>query len=251
VRNLACERPRTLCQRAQDPFGFARFFGTGLLLVLLLTTAALPLFGQPAVTDKPSAIVTFTLDFPASDPSHYSISVRQDGHGTYESSAKLSPDSDDQVYQSEFEVSATSRDKIFALAKQADYFAGKIDSGNHKLAFTGTKTLTYQDGQRKYSADFNYSSIAAVQQLTALFQGMDSTLEYGRMLSYSHLYQKLALDDEVKRMEIQASSNELSEIQAIAPVLQEIVDDPTVINVVRARAQRLIEMGKRAAASRH
>jgi hypothetical protein len=45
-------------------------------------------------------------------------------------------------------------------------------------------------------------------------------------------------------MEGQAKSNGLAELQAVRPVLQEIYDDATVINIVRARAQRLIEMSK-------
>jgi hypothetical protein len=213
---------------------------------LLISVAAWPQGSQQAASGNAAAIVTFTLDFPASDPSHYSISVRQDGHGTYQSSAKASADSEDQLYECAFEVSAANRDRIFAWAKQSEYFAGKIDSGNHKLAFTGTKTFSYQDGLRKNSAAFNYSTMSAVQELTAFFQSMGGTLDYGRMLAYSHRYQKLALDDELKRMETQAKNNELSEIGAITPVLQEIFDDPSVINVVRARARRLIEMGKSA-----
>jgi hypothetical protein len=72
---------------------------------------------------------------------------------------------------------------------------------------------------------------------------MAATLEYGQRLSYYHHYQKLALDEELKRMEAQAKSNELSEIQGVAPVLREIVEDASVINVVRARAQKLMQMG--------
>ena len=122
-------------------------------------------------------------------------------------------------------MSARNRERIFEWAKQAQYFAGKIDSGNHKLAFTGTKMLSYQDGQRSNTARYNYSNLAAVQQLTTLFQNMAGTLEYGRRLAYYHRYQKLALDDELKRMEAQAKNNELSEIQGVAPVLQEILED--------------------------
>ena len=133
-------------------------------------------------------------------------------------------------------------------AKQARYFAGEIDSGNHKLANTGAKLLSYQDGQRSTTAQYNYSNLAAVQQLTTLFQNMGGTLEFGRRLAYYHRYQKLALDDELKRMEAEAKNNELSEIQGVAPVLQEILDDPSVINVVRARAKELMEMGNSAAA---
>jgi hypothetical protein len=83
-----------------------------------------------------------------------------------------------------------------------------------------------------------------VQQLTALFESMANTLDHGRRLVYYHRYQKLALDDELKQMETEAQSHDLSEIQAIAPVLQNILDDTSVMNVVRARAQRLLEMAK-------
>jgi hypothetical protein len=198
----------------------------------------------------PTATVTFTLDFPQSNPEHYSIAVDAAGHARYECTGTITDDSDEETYRAEFQVSAGNREKIFDLAKQAGYFAGKIDSGNHKLASTGMKLLSYQDGPVSNTASYNYSNLAAVQQLTALFQTMAGTMDYGRRLAYYHRYQKLALDDELKRMETQARNNELSEIQGVAPVLQEILEDSSVMNVVRARAKELIGMGSSAAAGR-
>ena len=130
------------------------------------------------------------------------------------------------------------------MAAQAKYFAGKIDSGNKKLAFTGAKTLSYQDGATSHSADYNYSSIPAAQQLTTIFQSTSATLEHGRHLAYYLRYQKLALDAELKSTEAQAKGNELAELQALAPILQKIYEDKSAMNVVRSRALRLIEMGK-------
>src|SRR5271169_2390309 len=113
------------------------------------------------------ATITFTLDFPASDPERYSISVSADGHSKYDCSAKISQDSDErEAYQAEFDLSPAGRKHVFDLAAQAHFFAGKIDSGNSKLAFTGSKTLTYKDGERNGSAKYNYSNLPAVQQLT-------------------------------------------------------------------------------------
>jgi hypothetical protein len=189
------------------------------------------------------ATVTFTLDFPESNPAHYSIAVDAAGHARYECAGTMVEDSEQETYKAEFQVSAWNRERIFDWAKQARYFAGKIDSGNGKLAFTGTKVLSYQEGQLSNTARYNYSNLAAVQQLTALFQNMGATLDYGRRLAYYRRYQKLALDEELKRMETQARNHELDEIQGVAPVLQEIFDDTSVINVVRARAKELIEMG--------
>jgi hypothetical protein len=39
-------------------------------------------------------------------------------------------------------------------------------------------------------------------------------------------------------------------VQAVRPILQAIFDDQSVMNVVRARAQRIMEMGKSTAAAR-
>lgn len=218
------------------------------LTLVVMPAVALILCATTAHAAEP-ATITFTLQFPTSDPDRYSISVTNDGHGKYECSAKVSQDSDDREnYQTEFELSPAGRARIFDLAAQAHFFAGKIDSGNRKLAFTGSKTLTYKDGQHSASANYNYSALPPVQELTAFFQNLSATLEYGRHLAYFHRYQKLALDDELKRMEDQARSKELSELQAVQPVLQQILDDTSVLNVVRARAERLMEMGKAAAA---
>ena len=207
------------------------------------------MLGQtPASGDTvPAATVTFTLDFPLSDPTHYSIAVDANGHASYECTVKDQEDAEEQSYRTEFNVTAASRQRIFEWAKQAKYFSGKVDSGNRKLASTGDKILSYQDGKQSYTARYNYSGLEPVRQLTTLFQSMEATLDYGRRLAYYHRYQKLALDDELKRMEAQARNNELSEIQSVEPVLQEIVADNSVINIVRARAKALIQMESKAA----
>jgi hypothetical protein len=218
--------------------------GCAIAALVWVATSTSLVSQQVVGSSAPStATVTFTLDFPQSNPSHYSISVDASGRARYECVAKVAEDSEPQTDRGEFEVSSMNRAKIFEWTKQAKYFSGKIDSGNGKLAFTGTKLLSYQDSQRSNSAQYNYSNLEPVRELTALFQSMAGTLEYGSRLAYYHRFQKLALDDELKHMEAQAKSDELTEIQAVTPVLQEIVEDASVINVVRARAKELIEMG--------
>jgi len=197
---------------------------------------------SPTSTSASNPTITFTLDFPESDPAHYSLAVDSSGHALYECTAKMQQDSEEQTYKAEFNLSTANRDRIFDWAKQAKYFSGKIDSGNRKLAFTGDKTLSYQDSQRSFTARYNYSSLEPVRDLTTLFQNIAGTQDYGRRLAYYHRYQKLALDEELKHMESQTRNNELSEIQGVAPVLEEIIGDTTVINVVRGRAKAIIQM---------
>ncbi|HEV2467977.1 MAG TPA: hypothetical protein VGS78_02185 [Candidatus Sulfotelmatobacter sp.] len=232
----ATESAQPIQPRVEGPFVL------NLRILPLLVVAALTLL--PTLSRAADqATITFTLDFPNSSPSHYSIQVQADGRAHYESIARISPDSTDtDNYQTDFTFSDATRARIFELAQQAHYFSGKVDSGKKKLAFTGAKKLIYKDADHNSTAEYNYSPIPAVGQLTALFQSVGATLEYGRRLTYFHHYQKLALDDELKNMEDEARTGEITELQAVKPILREIYDDPSVMNVVRGRAYRLMEM---------
>lgn len=234
----------------------ARYFAFAALCIM----AGLGIAYADAPSGAKAAQVSFTLDFPGSTPDHYVLTVDSSGQATYTSgkpaaaAAKPKPpanggddsDSDSEtspasdVYTYRFKLSDTTRARIFDLAKRANYFKGDLDYGKGKVASTGAKTLTYTDGLHTTQATYNYSNKAAVEELTRLFQGMGATLEFGRRLDYLHRYQKLALDDELKRMEEMENTGQLDELQSVAPILKRIADDSTVMNVSRARAERLL-----------
>jgi hypothetical protein len=187
------------------------------------------------------ANVTFTLDFPGANPSHYEIVISDDGQGSYRSNGQLDQQSEaGDPAPMHFTLSNKVRSQIFDLAQRAHYFSGKVDSGRKNIANTGAKTLTYKDAQRNTQATYNYSQVGPVQQLTSIFQGFSTTLEFGRRLGYFHKYEKLALEQDLQRMEQLQKDNSLGDVQAIAAILNEIANDQSVINVTRARALRLL-----------
>ena len=205
--------------------------------------APIALAAQASAEGHVPAEVTFILDFQGSQPEHYLIRVPSEGAAHYESSGRMSSDSDvSDNFAYDFSISSETRSKIFALTEKAGYFQKDLDSHGKKLAFTGKKTLRYAGAAHNGEETYNYSTIPAVQELTALFQGLSTTLEFGHRLDYDHRFQKLALDEELKRMQEMAERNLLSEMKALQPVLEKIVADPSVINVARARAERLIAM---------
>lgn len=211
------------------------------MVALVCLIACFPAFAQAQQAAVPTVI--FTLDFPGSEPDHYVISVSEDGRSSYDSDGKLSPDSEGgDSFHADFTMSQAGRARVFDLAKRAHYFEGQIDSKNKKLASTGSKTLAYKDAQKNTSETYNYSQVPSVQDLTTFFQSLSTTLEFGHRLDYHLRYQKLALDEELKNMEEASNSGGLAEISAVAPVLQKIADDPAVIKVVRARAQRMLQL---------
>ena len=222
--------PRRVPQAALFVWLLASHFGTS--FAQEQNAASITVAANPAVT--------FTLDFPVSAPSHYSLRVSQDGKASYESMGKLTPQADGDPFSYGFVMSEANRARIFALAAQAKYFEGDVDYKKGHIANTGRKVLAYEDGEQHHEAVYNYSTNTAIQQLTQIFQSISATVESARRLQYFHHYQKLALEDELKRMEEMAKSNSLEELQAIAPVLQAIADDKATMNVTRARAQRLL-----------
>ena len=187
------------------------------------------------------ATVSFSLDFPGANPSHYEVTVGEDGKGSYSSNGQLNQDSApaDPAPLS-FTLSDKVRAQIFDLAERAHYFKGKVDSGNKKIANTGTKVLSYKSDKQNSQATYNYSPVAPVQELTAILENLSTTLEFGRRLSYFRKYQKLALDDDLKRMEEMQKEGNLGDIQSIAPILNGIAADTSVMNVSRSRALRLL-----------
>jgi hypothetical protein len=223
-------------------------------IVSLLISSSILFFSSTLACSQSvaPAAVTFTIDFPTSQPEHYSIRVQSDGLARYQSSGRRSPDSDEtdsrendshenDSFDLDFTVAAETRQRIFELAAKAGYFQTDVDSHHKDLAFTGKKTLAYKDARRSGEATYNYSLKPAVQDMTSLMQSLSATLEFGHRLQYDHQYQKLALDEELKRMENLARNNELIEVAAIQPILDQIIADQSVINLTRARAQRLLE----------
>lgn len=190
---------------------------------------------------QPAASVSFKLDFPGAEPSHYEIVIASDGQGSYVSNGKLDDRSDPaDPAPLQFEVSESTRKQVFDLAKKSHYFTGKVDSGQKNIANTGAKTLAYKEASHNSEATYNYSLLQPVTELTSIFQNLSTTMEFGRRLAYLHKYQKLAIDDQLKRMEELQHENSLGDVGAIAPVLKDIAHDSSVMNVSRARALRLL-----------
>src|ERR1019366_2804165 len=62
-------------------------------IICLLMFSTIVCASTPADSQAEApAVVTFTLDFPTSEPEHYSIRVQSDGSGRYPSRGRLSAD---------------------------------------------------------------------------------------------------------------------------------------------------------------
>lgn len=214
--------------------------------VVLLALAATGLGLQTAEQQFHPRVptVTFDLFWDVATPQEFTIHTQADGPSSYLSRnpMKVTPEGEekDPDYTLDFSMSAKDAARIFKLAQQANYFNGDFEYRAHRIANTGKKTLTYADESRHFQTVYNHSENKAIQELTSLFQGISSTIEFGRKLQFKHKYDKLGLEAELKAMEDAADNHNLAEIQVVSATLKDIADDSSVLNIARQRARRLL-----------
>ena len=215
---------------------------------MLALPAALLVWGQQNARQNP-ALPTITFDrvWEGYTPQNVNITVQATGPAKYISRNPFTPPDQtgaDPDYLLNFTVSARNAEKLFRDAKEANYFNGDFTFKKHAVATTGKKTLTYVDPIRHFETAYDYSENRAIQEITNIFVGISATIEHGRKLQFLHRFDKLGLEDELKGMENAVENHNLAELQIIAPTLQSIADDTTVLNIARQRAKRLLAKAK-------
>lgn len=196
--------------------------------------------------DQPPSPVEPTVKFERywedATPQDYVITVKSTGEANYISRNPTRPESNggDPDYTLDFTMSSATSDRIFTVAKETNYFHGDFDY-KRKVANTGKKTLSYADPVRQFQTTYNYSENRNIEETTKVFEGISATIEHGRKLQFMRRFDKLSLDAELKAMEDMAQNGYLAEIQIIAPLLQNLVNDTSVLHIARQRAQHLLE----------
>ncbi len=216
------------------------------ILLWLLLPAIILLKGQqlpaPSTEQNPAVgpSIGFTRVWNDFTPQSVAMTISANGATKYSSSNPAKTGDDVDEYKTEFTMSPARRDKLFRYAKEANFFDGDFTFKKHVVASTGKKTLTYSDPTRHFSTSYDYSDNKAIQEITNILSGISNTIEHGRKLAFLRRFDKLGLEDELKAMENAAEGHNLAELQIIAPTLDSIASDRTVLNIARQRAQKLL-----------
>jgi hypothetical protein len=215
------------------------------VFLLLLTAATLPAQAPaPAVTPAPTqATITYIFDWPQGIPwTKFSINVQSDGKAHFSGTPHPEANNTDtDPVEQDFIMSASNRERIFDLAQKLNYFQGDLDAHIKHIAQTGQKTLQYQSSQVRGTATFNWSQNPDVKELTQLFTGIATTIDYGRKLEFQYRFDKLGMSQRLKELEELKANQDVAELHLIAPILRKIADDPNVMNIARQSAQHLLK----------
>ena len=214
----------------------------GILVVLLAALISSQLVAQAQKPDQTTATPSITFERVWQDftPQNVTIAVSANGVTKYSSRTSATNGGDADEYQTEFTMSHDRCDKLFRYAREANYFQGDFAFKKHVVASTGKKTLVYADASRHFNTTYDYSEHKAIQEITSIFSGISNTIEHGRKLQFLRRFDKLGLEAELKVMEDAAESHSLVEMQLIAPALESIAEDHSILNIARQRAHRLL-----------
>ncbi len=205
---------------------------------------------KPASPQTGGAQVRFGYENKQLQPARYTFAIDESGSGHFHSEPGDPPPADTVSYQTLAEaqdrpvqLSKPIVDQIFSTARSAKFFAIACEDGKNKVAFQGTKTLSYQGSDGSGSCTYNWSKSAAIEKLTAIFESIAFTLEEGRRLAVEHKHDRLALDAELGELLDAVKEGRALEVQSIQPVLQEIAEDDAVMDRARQRAKKLLDAG--------
>jgi hypothetical protein len=197
-------------------------------------------------SDKPT--VTFQFDRTGLPVPRYTLTVHEDGSGTYHAEETERRSADSAVQQVSMKqvdravvLTPETTAKIFQIARSLNNFNVFCGTKVKNVADTGKKILTYTGVDGTGTCTYNYSDDKNVTMLTDLFYGIAFTMDVGRKLDFERRFDRLGLDAELLSLENAVKSKDALELGNIAPTLRTIATDAEVMQRARSRAGKLLD----------
>lgn len=185
----------------------------------------------------------FEIDFtnPGLVPAQWTLEMHPDGSGhfrTERGQAKAdgieAPDIDKDIH-----LSAQFAEHVFQIVERKNMFRRGCES-HLKVAFQGTKKLTYSGPDGQGSCSFNYSRDPEIQNLGDSLISVATTLVEGARLQTLLLHDRLGLDKETEILVESATEGRAQQIGSIRDILERLAEDPAVLERVKHRARMLL-----------
>ena len=142
-------------------------------------------------------------------------------------------------YTVEFFASNPTRTEIFQIAENLHFFQDQINDSTGAQS-GGTHRLVFIDGEIRNQAKYHEPSDPRVLALTSLFEKISNTLEFGRRLKIMEQSNPGGIEAELQQMMRMMQAQQLAEMQAVTPVLQQIEADSNVSEGGRQRASAIL-----------
>ena len=194
-------------------------------IVLLLAASAL------FAGDAPRLF--YSRAFPGSKPDYIQVILEKSGDAVYQEAV-------DDDLPLKFKLTDEETQIVFGLADKLDHFKHSLES-QLKVAFMGTKTFRFVDGDQKTEAKFNYSEDVAAQQLQDWFERMAESAEHRIDLERAAKYDHLGVDGALQGLEAAFENGRVVGPEQFLPMLDRVAKNETYMHQSRARAAEMAE----------
>ena len=189
-------------------------------------------------------VVNVDYSNPGLYPSHWTLVLHPDGGGHFSADGGNRPtDYPDTILPGKIDrdvrLSGEFTDRIFKTVHDPRILHDKCES-HLKVAFQGTKKISYSGPDAEGGCEFNYSSNKQIQELGESLVAVGSTLIEGARLELLYQHDPLGLDKAIQYVVEATDDGRLQQISAIRGILERLEDDPKVLDRVRKQARMLL-----------
>lgn len=207
-----------------------------------LALATLLAAGAHAIAQTPVVSMEFTN--PQAHPWRWTITLHPDGSGHFISERNTAPVSAGQELEApdvnrDIQVTPQFAQRVFQTAKRQKWFNEECQS-HLKVAFQGSKKLSYSGPEGTGSCTFNYSRIKEVQALSDSLIAVAQTILEGARLEMYLEHDPLGLNRELRFLTQAAHNGQAQQLCTIRGILERLAKDDQVMDLVRKQAKKLL-----------
>jgi hypothetical protein len=175
----------------------------------------------------------YSREFPGSAPPYIQVTVEKNGSAEYREAA------DDEL-PLKFKLNETETKTVFDLAEKLGRFKTPLEAPV-KVAFMGTKTFRYVEGDQKSEVKFNYSAEPDAQALLDWFERMAESAQRREELERTAKYDHLGVFKALLQLQALQERGRLVAPEQFLPILDRIIKNETYMHTARARASEIAE----------
>jgi hypothetical protein len=220
----------------------------------LLATAQPTPSGQAAQALPSEAVLQIDYSNPRQSPAKWTLTIHANGRAHFVSEAGKAEPVDAgggraaAAYAAqaplpgidrEVDLSPRFANRVFETARRHSLFNEPCESGQ-KVAFVGWKKLSYRGPEGDGSCTFNYAKDKEVDQLGDDLVAAASTILTGTRLELLLQHDRLGLDAEMESFTQAVNDQQAGQMSAIRGILNELTNDPRVMERVKRRARALL-----------
>jgi hypothetical protein len=201
-------------------------------------------FSGPALRAQQSAV--FQIDFTNLQlvPSHWTLKLAPDGSGQFDAEGGQPTQQEAKTIWAgdvhrPIQLSVAFTDQVFSTARLRRWFAFPCES-HMKVAFQGTKRLSYSGPEGSGVCEYNYSKDKEIEELGNSLLAVEFTILSGARMEKLLQHDRLGLDEELDGLLTALHEGNAAELCTIRETLTRIASDEQVMDRARRKARLLL-----------